>query len=368
MGPPTTLACTAGWNVVPSPSIGNLDNNLTAVSAASPSDAWAVGDFYNSNNPGVLVNMAEHWDGQSWTEYALPDVGPNLNTLLGVSELPSGDAWAVGYYVNGSYTQQTLIQHYDGSTWSVIPSPSPGAQRNILYGVAALSDADVWAVGAQQDTSGTWHTLTEHWDGTAWSVVPSVDLGAGGDLLYSIRAVSNSSVYAAGQQSGTAFPDAALVEHWNGKQWSTLPTPTDNSESLNALGVTGTDASLTVAGTRESDTAAYSTFVASGPPQSLGLLTTPNQGSGEQDLFAAATAADGSTWAAGWDIDPTTGNHRTLVEHGLNGQWSVVTSPDPGSGDNGFAGIGAVPGGGLWAVGITATKGGNPSTLIAYHC
>jgi hypothetical protein len=85
-----------GWQVVPSPSIGNLDNNLAAVSAGTPTDAWAVGDYYPQGSPTVLANLAEHWDGTSWTAYPLPNVGPNGNTLLGVSDEPNGNTWAVG--------------------------------------------------------------------------------------------------------------------------------------------------------------------------------------------------------------------------------------------------------------------------------
>jgi hypothetical protein len=94
------------------------------------------------------------------------------------------------------------------------------------------------------------------------------------------------------------------------------------------------------------------------------LLTTPNSGTGEQDLFAATTAADGTTWAAGWDL---ASSYQTLVEQGVNGTWSLVASPSPGPGDNGLAGIAAVPGGGLWAVGVTSGNG-NFSTLIEHHC
>jgi hypothetical protein len=89
-GAKTSLTCANDWQQVPSPSIGSLDNNLSSVSAASPTDAWAVGDYYNANNANVLVNMAEHWDGSTWSEFPLPNVGANQNTLFGVSELPSG--------------------------------------------------------------------------------------------------------------------------------------------------------------------------------------------------------------------------------------------------------------------------------------
>ena len=356
----------SGWHQVPSPTIGNSDNNLAAVSAGAANDVWAVGSYYAPSNTNVLAAMAEHFDGTSWTEFPLANVGPNENSLLGVSTLPSGQAWAVGYYVNAEYAQQTLVQHYDGTNWTVIPSPSPGGRQNILYGVAAVSDSDVWAVGADQDASGLWHALTEHWNGSAWSVVPAVDAGSGGNQLYAVTAVSPNSVYATGQQAGTGFPSQALTEHWNGSSWSVLATPADGSETVTPYAVTGSDQALAIAGDRESSSAPYTTMVASGAPNKLALATTPNTGAGEQDLFAAATAADGSNYAAGWAIDPSSGNHGSLILHGVGGQWTIDPTPSPGTGDNGFAGITAVPGGGMWAVGVTSNNG-NFATFISYH-
>lgn len=364
-GTKTSLTCASGWQQVPSPSIGNLDNNLSSVSAASPTDAWAVGDFYNSSNPNVLVNMAEHWDGSTWSEFPLPNVGANQNTLFGVSELPTGLTWAVGYDLDANWVDQTLVEHWNGSTWTVIPSPSPGAQGNILYGVAALSDNDVWAVGVRLDANGTAHPLAEHWDGTAWSVVSTPDPNGTGNALYALDAVSATSVYAVGQ-TGAAFPSQALIEHWDGTKWSQLASPADQAESLTTLGVTGSDISLTIVGDRESDTAPYTTEIASGAPSSLALATSPNA-TGENDLFSAATAADGTAYAAGWSVDPSTGNYLSLIEHETGGTWSIEPSPDPGSGANGFAGIAAIPGGGLWAVGNFSNKANN-ATLIAHHC
>ena len=365
-GTKTTLSCASGWQQVPSPSIGSLDNNLAAVSAASASDAWAVGDYYTAANPNVLVNMAEHWDGSTWSEYPLPNVGANQNTLLGVSELPGGSTWAAGYALDANWVDQTLVEHWNGSTWSVIPSPSPGAQGNILYGVAALSDSDVWAVGVQLDANGGTHPLTEHWDGTSWTVVSAADPGGSGNALYALDAVSSGSVYAVGQ-TGAAFPSQALVEHWNGKTWSQLASPADSTESLTTLGVTGSDTALTLVGDRESDTTPYATEVATGAPASLSMVTSPNTGTGENDLFGAATAADGTVYAAGWYVDPSSGNYFSLIEHETGGVWSTDTTPDPGTGSNGFAGVAAIPGGGVWAVGNFSNSGNN-ATFVAHHC
>lgn len=146
-----------------------------------------------------------------------------------------------------------------------MPSPNPGTQRDILTGVAAISDNDVWVVDQQTDSAETWHTLAEHWDDTSWSVVPTVDSGTGGNEFYGVHTVASNSVYAVGDESGSSFPDQALIEHWDGSTWSVLPSPADSTESLEAFGVTGSDSALTVAGNREDDTAPFTTFAASAP-------------------------------------------------------------------------------------------------------
>jgi Phosphoesterase family len=363
---PVSLSGT-GWSVVPSYSFGSLDNILAGVSASSVTDAWAVGAYYPPGS-NVLATLGEHFDGTRWTAFPLPNVGVQENTLLAVSTTSTGLAWAVGYFVNGRFQQQTLIEHFDGTVWSVVPSPSPGAQQNILYGVAAVTDSDVWAVGGEQDSNGLWHTLTEHWDGSEWSVVDAIDPGVNGNQLYAVKALATNNVYAVGQQAGTGFPNQALIEHWNGKSWNIISGPNDASVSALPLSVTATASSLTIVGQQETDTAPYTTYVAAGAPNSLSIQATPNAGAGENDLFGVATAADGSTWAVGWDIDPATDNHDPLVLQGINGVWSLVPSPGFAAGsDSGFAAITAIPGGGLWAVGVTATSKSNYSALIEFH-
>jgi hypothetical protein len=363
---PVSLSGT-GWRVVPSYSFGSRDNILAGVSAASATDAWAVGAYYPASS-NVLATLAHHFDGNRWTAYPLPNVGVQENVLLAVSMPSPGIAWAAGYYVSGKFQQQTLIEHFDGSKWSVVPSPSPGAVQNILYGVAAISDSDVWAVGGEEDSNGLWHTLTEHWNGSAWTVVNAVDVGQSGNQFYAVKAIASNNVYAVGQQAGAGFPSQALIEHWDGTAWSVVSSPADLSATALPLGVTANSTSLTIVGEQETDTAPYTNYVAAGTSRGLSIQSTPNAGAGENDLFAAATAADGSTWAAGWDINTTSGNHDPLVLQGVKGVWSVVSSPNLGTGfDSGFAAITAIPGGGLWAVGVTGTSKSNYSTLIEYH-
>lgn len=117
-GTSTSPTCGGGWNRVPSPSVGNLDNNLDAVSAAGPNGAWALGNYYTSTNPNVFANMAERWDRTRWIEYALPDVGSNQNTLLGVSEQPTG-------------TPPIAVHGSPGPKRPELPTPHPTPQHTL---------------------------------------------------------------------------------------------------------------------------------------------------------------------------------------------------------------------------------------------
>jgi hypothetical protein len=199
-------------------------------------------------------------------------------------------------------------------------------------------------------------------------VVSAVDAGANGNQLYAVKAVATNDVYAVGQQAGAGFPNQALIEHWDGTSWKVISSPSDSSASALPLGVTATASSLSIVGQQETDTAPYTTYVGEGAPNKLSIQTTPNFGAGENDLFGAATAADGSTWAVGWAIDPSTDTHNPLVLQSIKGVWSLIPSPSFAAGsDSGFAAITAIPGGGLWAVGVTTTSKSNYSTLIEFH-
>ena len=355
-----------GWQVVPSAFLTAQDNVLAGVSAASATDAWAVGAYYPSAD-GPLATLGHHFDGKAWTAYPLPNVGAQQNVLLAVSMPVPGKAWAVGYYESGKFVQSTLVEHFSGGTWSVVPSPNPSQTQNILYGVAAITDSDVWAVGAQQDANGLWHTLTEHWDGSSWTVVAAIDAGDGGNQFFAVKANASNDVYAVGQQAGAAFPNKALIEHWDGLAWSVVKAPADAVTAL-PLGVTATSSLLTVVGQQETDTAPYTTYVAAGAPGMLTIQNTPNIAGQENDLFGVTTAGDGLTWAVGWALDITSGNHAPLILRGVNGQWSAVASPQFPNLDSGLESIAAIPGGGLWAVGVTSNvKNSHYQTLIEYH-
>ena len=81
----------------------------------------------------------------------------------------------MGQFTPSGGVAQTVTEHWNGKIWTVVARPDAGTQNNHLSGVTAISATDVWAVGDFQTSTGSgtvFQTLTEHWDGTAWSIVP----------------------------------------------------------------------------------------------------------------------------------------------------------------------------------------------------
>src|SRR5262249_46914437 len=140
--------CGPTWGIVPSPSPGNDFNGMTAVSALSSTDAWAVGasTTITGDLNFVTVPLILHWDGATWSQFP-SNSSPGDHSLLDVVETSPTDAWAVGptYLPPGPY-----VEHWDGTAWSEVSVPTIGITPN-LYGITASSPTDVWAVGSYFD-------------------------------------------------------------------------------------------------------------------------------------------------------------------------------------------------------------------------
>src|SRR5258705_5065600 len=93
--------------------------------------------------------------GASWQVIPSGNGTNAVNELHGISALAENDVWAVGVSYNTERTVgSSLIEHWNGTQWSVVPSPNPSSSLNILYGVAAVAENDVWTVGSAPTASG----------------------------------------------------------------------------------------------------------------------------------------------------------------------------------------------------------------------
>jgi hypothetical protein len=107
---------------------------------------------------GTAQTLIEHWDGTAWTRVRSPS-GGTISGLRAVAVTSASDAWAVGLTLSPRAGVRGLIEHWNGKAWARVPSPGEGG----LAGVAAAGPRTAWAVGFDADS-----TVTEYWNGTAW--------------------------------------------------------------------------------------------------------------------------------------------------------------------------------------------------------
>jgi hypothetical protein len=302
------------WRQVSSPNPTDTDS-LTAVAATSSTNIWAVGYYVNPFNGTGARTLIEHWNGTAWRQVPSPNAGgpSNSNELTSVAATSSRNAWAVGQYFNGT-TYQTLIEHWNGSTWRHVPSPNPGGPGRIheLQAATATSTSNAWAVGFYR-SGGIVRTLIEHWNGTSWTHVRSPNPGTVNQLS-AVAATSSRNAWAVGQYfNGTTYQ--TLIEHWNGTAWRHVPSPNAGRP---------------------------------GKPNGLDGVT--------------ATSAS-NAWAVG---DYGSGHiSRTLIEHWNGTAWKHVPSPNPSSSDH-LTAVAAASSTNVWAVGYSIN--GTAYQTLALHC
>jgi hypothetical protein len=282
------------WHLVGRP----LPNaSLWSVSASGRDDAWAVGD-----------HLLEHWNGHDWRRAATAPVGGNI--LWGTATFGSRQTWLVGERWRGDRKNgKTLAERWNGTRWTVVPTPNPpGAGHRydaILQAISIRSASDAWAVGYW--LSGTHmlvsRTLIEHWDGRRWRLVPSPSVRASNgvlyDILFAVTADRSNDAWAVGSYERHAGGyggggEHALVLHWNGRHWSraTLP-PTRDRTFLH--GVAARPGSAWAVGDRGLPPHHHRTLV----ERWNGNQWTVAQAPSGFDLAAVSQPAHGRTWAVG---------------------------------------------------------------------
>jgi hypothetical protein len=222
------------WTVVSTPNPQGGCSAFSAVAALNSNDVWAAGGIYEDvgncgytswrAKPGFL----EHWDGVSWKIVDSPS--PATKIFTGIAAIAANDVWAVGYNTDPkSFSVTTLTEHWDGSRWTVVPSPMiQGAQQVYLDAVTAIATNDVWAVGSYSSALEAQAPFAEHWDGTTWKVVP-VPETASGFFLFSASSDSANEVWA------TGYDDLAL--RWDGSRWISYPIANTNGDLSGLNGV-----------------------------------------------------------------------------------------------------------------------------------
>jgi len=348
----------------------NTGGTLVGVSADSPSDAWAVGNY---STPAVPYGaFLAHWNGTGWTKSPSPDPGAADGTsLLGVSAVSRTDAWAVGSYTVTGHSDLPLILRWNGTRWHQVPSPVPAGGAD-LYAVSAISPCDAWAVGIYD--SGKVKPFIVHWNGTRWTQLPAPSPGIGA-ILNAVSVRSATDAWAVGYYAvGAAGRLRSLALHWNGTSWTRVfsPNPPTATGDVGLLGVS----------TISPDDAWATGYAASGENASSLLLrwngarwarvAIPNPpptpaGYHEATVLSAVSAASpADVMVTGWYvlIDKAFDTYFTAFTLRWNGQsWTRLPSPLPNANVQ-LYGTSVVSANDSWTVGeATGETSGGTQTL-----
>jgi hypothetical protein len=373
LGASAAQAAAPPWVTVPGVNPSAQVNVLNAVSARTATDAWAVGQFQATGDDAGLQILAERWNGATWQQVATPNIVQSDERLLAVSASGASDAWAVGNSNTISFaSHNTLAAHWDGTAWTIVPTPAAasGGRLASLYGVADLSPANAWAVGQGKDS----RPLAEHWDGTAWSVVPvPVPTAPPGTsfanaALSSISAVSPADIWAVGTTTaiqGTSVVKFTLAMHYNGTAWSIVKTPnTAEPTALNAVTTISANDAWAVGNSFNnvhdtSATVADKAVTEHWDGTAWSIVASPGT-----LLSGAGAASSTDVWAVGSGVDSSGAVpvNVTQIEHWNGTAWSTVPSPNGTAGDSILRGVSALPSGEAWAAGVAGS-----STFIAHH-
>ena len=199
------------WTMVPSPNVppaADPGNNLLGVSCTTGSACVAVGSFGGTAG-GPLI---ERWDGAHWSIMPGAAGGGIGDALRSVKCTSNTSCVAVGYTGKG----KGLIERWDGSTWTIVPSPTRSGNSG-LSSVKCVTASDCVAVGGQSiQRQFPGPRLIEHWNGITWSIVPSpAPASTSHGSLAGVSCATSTSCMAVGEFMTTQYVQKTFVERYS---------------------------------------------------------------------------------------------------------------------------------------------------------
>jgi len=325
---------------------------IGGIAATASDNVWAI----SALNPGHSV----HFDGKSWSKQSLVKVGKDLLVVSGVATTSANDVWAVGRLVKGPFSQE-VVQHFDGTKWDAVRDvnligktiQNAVVNSEALNSVTAFSPQDVWAAGfIASDTFLL--PFVEHFDGTKWSVVGNIlNLpNISNEILQGISAVSDTDVWAVGFFDENGQAGTADAFHFDGKKWTQIKTPqlfarfnavtAIASDDVWAVGFEDTNKFGTKSNTLAEHWDGKKWSVVPTPANQKGVI--------QSEINAVAAVNSHSVWMVGDTFDAF---QEGPVLHWDGKQITNISPlPQPPKGSVAeLAGVAAVPSGQVWAAG-----------------
>jgi hypothetical protein len=211
------------WKIVTVPFVPTANIEiLQAVSCASTKSCLATGawtDYKDQEiNPGGGLRMS--WNGTTWTVASIEKSVLGGRDMYSVSCATSQMCMATG-----EDAQRQILtpwtQRWNGSTWTAAPFGLSETNQPVVMEVSCPASQMCMGAGRENKTG---ETLTVMWNGTSWSVVPSPNqANVSADQFLAVTCLSASYCWAVGNWQIVGSGNStfgALTERWNGTKWA----------------------------------------------------------------------------------------------------------------------------------------------------
>jgi len=217
-----------GWSIEPGATLpAGGSAQLYGVSCVTATSCVAVG---GQTQGGVEEPLFEHWNGVQWSTQSGPPAPAQYSRLIGVSCVDESWCMAVGEGDYGDGGSVEIVEHWNGSSWSLEGAPSPeGSDARSLAAVDCLNRSFCEVVGGYDNDQGifTGHAYAAVWNGAGWAL--QTVTGPAGSQFSGLAGVGCAS---GGYCAGVGYWDAGLGTHpqpmavgLSGASWSDQPLP-----------------------------------------------------------------------------------------------------------------------------------------------
>jgi hypothetical protein len=319
-GAASSSAAPAQWSITSSPTTTG-ERTLTGVSCVQSDMCIAAG------RGGAGTTLYESWNGSSWTVMPSPQPPGRPIYLGGVSCGGPQFCVAVGYDFGSSGPTKTAIETWKGKKWRVTPSPDVADDQ--LYAVSCANPSFCVAVGTTALGLNDIVPLILSWDGSQWSVDPNPSHN--GDLG-GVSCTGPTNCIAAGWANTSTGGATDLFEDWDGTSWSLMPGAAGgNGTEVSAISCAGADSCMAVGATfvPAEPSSDIVTFAEYWNGSEWAITPTPNAVEYRNFLTGVSCFSDQDCVAVGyWNLQSSPA--QTMIESWNGETWSLTPSPDRG--------------------------------------
>lgn len=311
---PVILRMSSGkWATVSGPTPPTPGGPLTRVTALTASDVWAAG--FIGDGASTARNLVEHWNGTTWSIVPTPSTGAPLNLPSGLVVFSPTNVWLAGTSMGPSTPARPYVYHYNGSGWKLARPPVPSSASAFFAGINRVPGSnDLVAVGYFEGSGKSESALIERCHKGKWSIQSAANSSDPITQLDSVAAVSGSNLWAVGSSTPDGESQVPFAEHWSGTKWTAVPPRVVSGGELTSVTVVPGTAQIWAVGSAFSGSGSFSAFSQEWTGSSWQTVSMVNPTPITQ---ANGVTADGNAdvWSVGSDSASNEQSSAPLVEH-----------------------------------------------------